>query len=246
MTLGGEATDAPNHVPLHPDTTLVLIRVYVADWDADGLPWFDIERLDRPGGVPPRLDDARAAVQIDAATEWVTRSLDYWSAYLEQSPVRAVVNRLTPPRAAAGGSDRIAYGAGWWELGPDDTLAIELEDPQADYWSFQLYSTPWFESLDVRNRSVAASSATTPPDADGIVRIAVGARDPGIGAWLDTEGRPTGMVSYRIIGAGRTVVPTARVTSDAHPWPDRVDVGPDARAAMIRASRRGIARRFRR
>jgi hypothetical protein len=246
ITLGGDATDAPNHLPLHPDTTLVLIRVYVADWHTDGLPWFDIERVDRATAVPPRLDDACAAARIDAATEWVTRSLDYWSAYLGRSPVRAVVNRLTPPRAAAGGSDRIAYGAGWWELGPDETLAIEVDDPQADYWSFQLYSTPWFESLDVRNRSVAVSSATTAPDDDGVIRIAVGARDPGIGAWLDTEGRRTGMVSYRLIDAARAVTPTATVTSDAHPWPDRADVDPETRAAMIRASRRGIARRFHR
>jgi hypothetical protein len=246
ISLGGDRTDAPNHVPLHPDATLVLVRVYLADWQADGLPWFDIERLDRTTAVPPRLDDARAAQQIDAATEWVTRSLDYWSAYLEQSPVRAVVNRLTPPRAAPGGSDRIEYGAGWWELGPDETLAIELDDPQADYWSFQLYSTPWFESLDVRNRAVAVSSATTAPDADGVIRIAVGARDPGIGAWLDTEGRRTGMVSYRLIDAARAIRPTARVTTDAQPWPDRADVDPERRAAMIRAAREGIARRFHR
>jgi hypothetical protein len=245
IALGGPP-GAPNHVPLDRDATLVLIRVYVADWARDGLPWFDIERLDRAVPVPPRLDDDRVAEQLDAAASWVTRSLAYWRDYLGQSPVRAVVNRLTPPRGAAGGSDLIAYGAGWWELGPDETLAIELADPQAEYWSFQLYSTPWFESLDLRNRTVAVSSATTAPDRDGVIRIAVGERDPGIGAWLDTEGRPTGMVSYRLIGATRSLTPTVRVTGDAHPWPDRVDVDADARAAQIRARRHGVARRFHR
>ena len=160
LTIGGPV-GPPNHVPLDPDATLVLIRVYVADWERDGVPWFDIERVDRATPVPPQLEDVRVAAQLDAATTWVEHSFRYWASYLEQSPVRAVVNRLTPPRRAPGGSDRIAYGAGWWELGPDETLAIELPDPRADYWSFQLYSTPWFESLDVRNRTVAASSATT-------------------------------------------------------------------------------------
>jgi hypothetical protein len=54
------------------------------------------------------------------------------------------------------------------------------------------------------------------------------------------------MVSYRLIGAAHTVVPTARVTTDAQPWPDRADVDPPTRLAMVRASRQGIARRFRR
>lgn len=245
IRLGGDP-GGPNHIPLDPDATLVLVRVYVADWEHDGVPWFDIERVDRPAPAPPRLDESRLAEQLDAAGTWVTSSVAYWHDYLEQSPVRAVVNRLTSPRGAAGGSDRIAYGAGWWELGPDETLAVELADPDADYWSFQLYSSPWFESLDVRNRVVAVSSVTTAPDADGVIRIAVGARDPGIGAWLDTEGRRSGMVSYRLIGARRSVTPTARVTGDARPWPDRADVDAAGRAEQIRRYRRGIARRFRR
>jgi hypothetical protein len=243
--LGGEP-GAPNHVPLDPAATLVLVRVYVADWSHDALPWFDIERVDRAEAVPPRLDETRIAEQLDAAATWVTRSLAYWHDYLERSPVRGVVNRLTPPRGAAGGSDRIAYGAGWWDLGPDETLAIEMPDPDAEYWSFQLYSEPWFESLDVRNRVIAASSATTAPDADGVIRIAVGARDPRIGAWLDTEGRPSGMVSYRLIGANRSVTPAAWVTTDAVPWPDRAEVDAAARAEQVRANRRGVARRFHR
>ena len=152
-----------------------------------------------------------------------------------------MVNRLTPPRPAAGGSDRIGYGAGWWDLGSGETLAIELPDPGAAYWSFQLYSSPWFESLDVRNRVVSASSATVAPDDDGVIRLAVGAIDPGVPGWLDTEGRRAGMVSYRIIGASREVVPTARVVPDPVPWPDRVTVTPEDRAR-----RTGIARRFHR
>lgn len=246
LTVGGPARDERNWIPLDPGARLLLIRVYVADWNHDGVPWFDIERVDRPHRVPPRLDPTTLAHALDGATEWVARSASYWPSYLEQSPVRRVVNRLTPPRSAAGGSDRIGYGAGWWELAPHETLAIELPDPGADYWSFQLYSSPWFESLDVRNRVVSASSATVAPDADGRIRLAVGADDPGIPGWLDTEGRRTGMVSYRIIGATQPVEPTARLVPAGPPWPDRVRVTPAGRAEQIRARRAGIARRFHR
>ena len=54
------------------------------------------------------------------------------------------------------------------------------------------------------------------------------------------------MVSYRLIGAARSVTPDVRVTTDAHPWPDRVDVDAARRTAQIRKLRRGIARRFHR
>ena len=244
--VGGPARDGRSWIPLDPAARLLLIRVYVADWNRDGVPWFDIERVDRPHTVPPRLDPAGLAHALDDASAWVTRSAAYWPEYLESSPVRGVVNRLTPPRSAAGGSDRIGYGAGWWDLGPEETLAIELPDPAADYWSVQLYSSPWFESLDVRNRVTSASSATVAPDADGTIRLAVGGTDPGIPGWLDTEGRRTGMVSYRIIGATREVVPTVRLVPTGAPWPDRVTVTSEARAAQIRARRAGIARRFHR
>jgi len=246
ITLGGPERADLNWLPLDPAASIVMIRVYVADWSGDGLPWFDIARTDGAAGLAPRLDPDQFATDLTAAGTWVDRSVQYWRNYLEDSPVRGLVNRLSPPRGAAGGSDRIQYGAGWWELAPNETLAVELPDPGADYWSVQLYSSPWFESLDVRNRVNSASSATIAPDDDGTIRIAVGATDPGIAGWLDTEGRHTGMVSYRIIGATRAVTPTAVVVTDAPPWPARATFTASDRAEQIRVRRAGLARRFHR
>jgi hypothetical protein len=247
VQLGGPAPDDGDWVPIDPNSRIVLIRVYVTDWRADGLPWFDIERLDRPRPAPQPLDDTTDAEALNRATTWIDASLDYWPRYLEDSPVRQLVNRLTPPRPAAGGSDRIRYGAGWWHLGPEEVLAIEFPDPGCEYWSFQLYSTPWFESLDLRNRTVSANSGTATVDPDGVVRIAVSGDDPGVPNWLDTEGRREGMVSYRLVGAdGATGVPAASLTTRDRLWPEIPRLTAGERSAQIRDRRFGVARRFRR
>ncbi len=158
LQLGGSEPASGNWCPLHPSARVILIRVYVADWARDGLPWFDIERLDRPRAAPAPIGDEVTASALTDAGDWITASLDYWPQYLADSPVRTMLNRLTPPRAAAGGSDRIRYGAGWWQLEREDVLAIEFSDPGCEYWSFQLYSDPWFESLDLRNRTVSLNA----------------------------------------------------------------------------------------
>ena len=87
-------------------------------------------------------------------------------------------------------------------------------------------------------------------DDDGEVRFVVAARDPGVPNWLDTEGRPSGLVSYRWVWTETTPVPTAvRVPlaevcgqlPASHP---RVDAA--ARVAQIRRRRAAITERFRR
>jgi hypothetical protein len=233
-------------MPLDPSARIVMIRVYVADWANDGIGWFDIERIDRAVPAPPPLAPAAVAGGLDAAGEWVSRSVVYWRDYLETSPVRRLVNTLSPPRGAAGGSDRIRYGAGWWELTDDDALVVEFAEPDADYWSFQLYSTPWFESLDVRNRVNSLTGESAAVDADGVVRIVVGGRDPGRANWLDTEGRPAGMISYRFVGCDAPPAPTVRPFDPTGVDAAGTPFDADARRAQIAARRRGIARRFRR
>lgn len=250
LILGG-APDRPDvdRIVLDPRATIVMIRVYVADWIADGLPWFDIERIDRAALVPPPLGPDALADALHAAAAWIERGVVYWRDYLEGSTVRRLVNRLSPPRAAPGGSDRIRYGAGWWELSPGETLAVEFRPAAADYWSIQLYSTPWFESLDVRNRINSLNDRSATMDHDGVVRISVGATDTGVSNWLDTEARPTGMVSYRLIGAGDVPAPTGEVVAVGDlldHWPTATRCGPEERSAQLATRRAGIARRYHR
>jgi hypothetical protein len=93
------------------------------------------------------------------------------------------------------------------------------------------------------------SGHQTRVDDDGRFRIVVSARDPGVQNWLDTEGRPTGMVSYRWVFADDAPAPTTTVVPLAdvrdHLPTDTPSFPAEERATQIESRRAAIARRFR-
>ncbi len=239
-----------NWIPLHPDADHVLVRVYVADWERDAAPPISIEKIGNEGRAPGRLEPAVLAQRLDQAASWIERTLVYWHRFLANRRDAGPANTLTPPRPVPGGAADILYGGGWWKLDDGEALLIECVAPHARYWSFQLYSAPWFESLDVANRITALNGEQMQIDGDGSFRLVVAASDPGIANWLDTEGRTEGLVSYRWVWAETTPLPTARrfALTDirAHLPSTTPAFGPDARRQQIARRRLALARRFRR
>jgi hypothetical protein len=249
ILLGGTERDT-NWMPLHPQTDHVLLRLYVVDWANDAIPALFIERLGNQGRAPGRPSPATVAAALDRAATWIERTVAYWRTFLAQRRNDGVDNALRPPRSVPGGAADILYGGGWWNLADDECLLIESEPPRARYWSFQLYSAPWFESLDIANRLVSLNDEQMLVDSDGRFRLVVGARDPGVANWLDTEGRGAGMISYRYVWSEnapvpRTVkIPIAELRSHLSPRTEQFDAG--QRRAQIAARRAAVARRFRR
>ena len=148
LVVGGEERPG-NWLPLDPATTHVLVRQYFDDWEQDELAELHIERMGAAGQVPPPLTADRAAEALIEAAEWVERSLVYWNDYLRRIQATAPVNVLNPPISPPGGAGDILYGGGIWQLGEDEALLVDCEVPEASYWSIQLYTLGWFESLDV-------------------------------------------------------------------------------------------------
>jgi hypothetical protein len=239
-----------NWMPLHPETDHVLVRLYVSDWDRDAAPPVYIERIGKEGLAPARLEPATVATALDRAATWVERTVVYWMRFLTMRRAQAQDNVLSPPQTVPGGAADILYGAGWWKLAPDEVLLIECAAPAARYWSFLLYSAPWFESLDVANRSTSLSGEQMQIDEDGRFRLVVSAVDPAIPNWLDTEGRPDGLVSYRYVWSSDAPVPASRVVKVRSLREHLPAFTPSfdgaARRDQIVRRRRAIARRFRR
>lgn len=243
-----------NWITLHPGVDHVLVRVYVADWERDAVPTLSIERIGNEGGAPARLEPAVLAERLDQAAHWIEHTVLYWHRFLATRRDAGPANVLAPPRAVPGGAADILYGGGWWNLDDDHALLIECEVPRARYWSFQLYSMPWFESLDIANRISSLNREQMQIDDDGSFRVVVAAADPGIPNWLDTEGRTEGLVSYRWVwsepASTPTPAPTARCVALAdlrrHLPPTTPTCTPEARRAQITRRRRALAHRFRR
>ena len=251
VMIGPERPDgARNWMATDPAVRQMFIRVYVCDWIADPVPDFYIERIDGPAERPAPLTFDRVGAALDEAAAWVESSVPYWMRFMERSRQFNGDNLLAPPQQAKGGADNIAYGGGFWNLGPDEAWLIEFDQPDASGWSVQTHTWPWFESGDFGHAQTSLNEVQAHVDDDARVRVVVSHRDPGVPNWIDTEGRPVGMCAYRWIGSATMPVPEAAVVGLAalsrRLPPTHPTVTPAERRAAMQARRRGVHRRFRR
>jgi hypothetical protein len=238
-----------NWIPMHRAARLFMIRIYVADWERDAAPGFDIARVGGTGVPPPPLAPAAVERALDRAATWVEKSVVFWNGYLRKMAERMPRNVAAPPRAAPGGADHLLYGSCFWELGPDEALVLECASPEADYYGFTIHTLAWFESGDFANRQTSLNGAQIHADADGRFRLVAAHRDPGVPNWIDTEERREGMLTYRFIGAKTPPEPVARVVPlrdlaealpSGHP-----QVAPAERAAALARRRAALWSRYR-
>ena len=96
-------------------------------------------------------------------------------------------------------------------LGPDEALVMTARWPDCRCASVSLWNRH-MQTYDYVHRSVALNRAQTVLDADGSFRAVIAHRDPGVPNWLDTEGRPFGLVFWRyFLPEGPIATPTAEV-----------------------------------
>ena len=141
----------------------------------------------------------------------IERSIVYWNDYLRSAKAELGANTMGPARHNAGGSTRIAYSFGFFELEPDEALVVDASPGDARFWDIQLYTMGWFEPFDYANRTTSLNHTQGRLSTDGRFRSVIAHRDPGVPNWLDTEGRPEGMVTHRWIDGSADAHVEARV-----------------------------------
>jgi Protein of unknown function (DUF1214) len=237
-------------VPLPPGAATVSVREYYFDWRPEEPAVFAIECVDADAataaGPPPAGAVAR---RLDEAVAGVEHSLEYWNTYLQDRRAEQPANTFAPALKLAKGLDAARYAFCFWDLHPGQALVVEAAVPDARYWSLQLYELAWFRLLDPVERQSSLNHTQVRTDTDGRVRVVVAADDPGVTNWLDTGGRPAGLLTFRWFwgtgdpGPTATVVPGTDVASVLPP--DTPAVGPEARADALRRRRDHLAWRFR-
>ena len=85
------------------------------------------------------------------------------------------------------------------------------------------------------------------PDADGVLRIVVSARDPGVLNWLDTAGYKQGLIQGRWADYDTNPVPSIRKVAfadvrESFP-PEARTISPEDRATLIRDRRAAFQQR---
>ena len=109
----------------------------------------------------------------------------------------------------------IAYTMAPYVIGPDQALVITGRFPECRFANVCLWNR-FIQSYDFNNRRISLNRKQTVLEADGSFRMVIAHRDPGVPNWLDTEGRPFGMVYWRfLLPEGEVETPRAEVVDFA-------------------------------
>jgi hypothetical protein len=228
----------------HPTLT---VRHFFYDWDTETPSSLRIERISEPmQRYAPAVDrDSVVSRQLVALGDFVHDNLDFFLRFGEAAPP----NGFLPPidRTAIGAAAENKPVIGRWELGADEALILEVEPPQGVYWSFSL-GNPWWETIHYGRHQSSLNAHQTVVDSDGLVRVVLCGRDPGVANWLDTAGFSNGAMILRCVRTTTAPTPRARVVAfdeiaSALPA-DTSRVTAAERASVIERRRRAVHERF--
>ena len=183
-------------VQIPDDASSIVVREYIGDRTAEQLATLRIEALD-PDPVTVLTDDELAG-QFTAMA-WSLMKLVTLHRTIKPELLERPNVLLTAEAADLGAADTTPdnlYMMGTFRLEPGEALVLDIEPPDTRYWNVTLENI-WHECLEPRRRHSSVTNRGVRPDADGRVRIAISANDPGFGHWLDTGGRHRGFVVLR-------------------------------------------------
>lgn len=213
VTVGGARPVAGDWLDLPERATAIWVRHFHDEVQTDRLGWCAIEPTEAPP-IPAPTEPAKFGKQLTKASAVVTHLPRIWDAAAAAD--RAEPNELRHWTEMTGGAvftePAIHYLRGGWQLGPGEALLIEGELVPCRYWNILAYSR-FLNSLDYRHRRVSYTGAAASLDGPRY-RFVVSATDPGpaAGDWIDSEGRPFGIVVMRFLQPEQEpVVPSTRV-----------------------------------
>lgn len=220
--VGGEPR-ARNWIGLDPDATRVTTRHYFeGERPAAAPPVPDlalaIEVLDRPPALPAPSDATVAAGLRRVATYLRTRTLTMSRPGEGDQP--AFVSREpnsfpapVPPGDHALAAADAAYSMAPYVLGPEEALVVTGRWPRCRSANVSLWNRH-LQTYDYAHRRVCLNRAQTRLEPDGTFRVVLAHTDPGTPNWLDTEGRPFGLVFWRyMLPEGPIDTPRATVVT---------------------------------
>lgn len=218
--VGGPERDR-NWLPLSDDATRVTSRHYFETRTSPAVPpipdvSLDIEVLNALAELPPP-SDASVAAGFRRVERYVrSRSLEQPKPGEAEQPsfVSREINVFpppTPPGDHALAAADAAYSMAPYFLAADEALVMTGRWPECRCGNVSLWNRH-LQTYDFAHRRVSLNRAQTQPEPDGSFRIVLSHQDPGVPNWLDTEGRPFGLVFWRyMLPTGPIATPSASV-----------------------------------
>ncbi len=241
---------AGNWMRIDGDHPTLTVRHFFYDWDTEVASSLRIERLGDPGDIAAPNDgpvDREVAVsrQLVALGDFVHDNL----AFFLQFGAAAPSNGFLPPidRSDMGAAAENRPVIGRWELGPEEALIVEVEPPEGIYWSFSI-GNPWWETIHYGRHQSSLNAHQAAVDSDGLVRVVLCERDPGVANWLDTAGHSNGPIILRCVRTKTAPTPITRIVPFEHiaaELPsDTATVTPQERLSIVAARGRAVRERF--
>ena len=131
-------------------------------------------------------------------------------------------------------------------------LVITVPRGDAPYLGFQL-GTVWYTSLDYADHQTSLNGHQAQVDPDGMIRLVVSEKDPGVANWIERLGHDRGYLQFRWQRLSRELTkedgPTMVVTTlndlaDHLPFLSENKVTPEQWRDRIAAHQRGVAGRM--
>lgn len=193
-------------IALPADASRVTTRHYYeeetcAAADSNKHPALAIEVLDDVGPPTPP-NDANVAEGLRRVANFVrARTLEMPPPGKRAQPafVSTTPNQFPAPCSPAGlglAALDACYSMAPYLLGPDQALVMRGRWPACRCANVDLWNR-FQQTFDYANRQVTLNRKQTRLEPDGSFRIVIAHQDPGVPNWLDTEGRPFGMVFWR-------------------------------------------------
>jgi hypothetical protein len=212
-----------NWMALDADASRVTTRHYFEDERSPAIPpipdvALEIEVVGSSAAPPPPppSDHSVAEGLRRVATYVRSRSLEQPKPGETDQPafVSREPNQFPPPVPPGDhplAAPDAAYSMAPYLLGPEDALVMTARWPKCRCANVSLWNRH-LQTYDYAHRSVSLNRAQTELDPDGTFRIVLAHDDPGVPNWLDTEGRPFGLVFWRyLLPEGEIDTPEAKV-----------------------------------
>ena len=183
------------------------------DWEREDAIHFEITQLGAEGGHAGPYTVSQAAGEIRHFGDIVRNQMRFWNAFWtipmgtygeREGSIPGVAfprnafNKINVASGATGGGmSTNLYAGGVFELEPDEALIIENRiGLQPQYVGFQVANL-WGESIEYANRIGSLNGHQMSTDPDGVIRIVLAHRDPGVPNWVDTSGHREGFMAPR-------------------------------------------------
>jgi hypothetical protein len=236
-----------NWMRIEGDHPTLTVRHFFYDWDTEVASSLHIERLgDAVDSNGDSLDPAAAVSrQLVALGDFVHDNLAFFLQFGAAAPPNGFLPPIDRTDIGAAAENRPVIGR--WELHPDEALIVEVEPPEGIYWSFSI-GNPWWETIHYGRHQSSLNAHQAAVDSDGVVRVVLCERDPGVANWLDTAGHSNGPIILRCVRTKTAPTPSTRVVPfdqvHAELPPDTTTVGAEERASILAGRRKAVRERF--